>query len=428
MSLKQEKTENKNELKLTITVEASKFDNAIMDVFKKNAKYFNIPGFRKGKAPFKIVERYYGDDIFYEDAFKEIFPESYEEEIRANKIDVVSKPIIDVVQIEKGKDLIFTAVVSTKPDFELGKYKGIELKKIEKKVTDKDVDDEINKMADKNARMITVEDRPAQKDDIVTIDFEGFVDDVPFEGGKAEGQQLTIGSNTYIPGFEDQIIGMKINEERDINVTFPKDYPEKTLAGKDARFHIVLHSISAKEMPKIDDEFAKDVSEFDTLAELKKSIKDKKEKENEEEIKTEMEDNAIDEVIKNTKIDVSDGMIELETDNMEDSLNERLQYQGLNLDTYLQFMGKTKEQFRNEYKDEAIKNIKTRLILEKIAETEKLKPDEKHIKEQIEKMAKQYGRKVEDIEKNENVKDYLTKGSLNEQAVDFIVKNAKITK
>ena len=350
MSLKQEKTENKNELKLTITVEAEKFDNAIKSVFQKSAKYFNIPGFRKGKAPFNIVERYYGDSIFYEDAFNELVPDVYDKEIKDNKIDVVSKPHIDIVQMEKGKDLIFTAIVNTKPEVKLGKYKGIELKKVEYKVTDEDVEHELSHMAEHNSRLVSVDDRPAKKDDTVTIDFEGFVDGKPFDGGKAEGQQLTIGSNTFIPGFEDQLIGMKIDEERDIKVKFPDDYFSKDLAGKDATFHIKLHSISYKELPKIDDEFAKDVSEFDTLADLKKDIKSKQEKQNADRAKNEMEEKAIEEVSKNTKIDIPDGMIELEIDNMENDIAQRLQYQGLSLEQYLKMLNKTESDLRNEFK------------------------------------------------------------------------------
>ena len=428
MSLKQEKTENKNELKLTITVEAEKFDNAIKSVFQKSSKYFNIPGFRKGKAPFNIVERYYGDSIFYEDAFNELVPDVYDKEIKDNKIDVVSKPHIDIVQMEKGKDLIFTAIVNTKPEVKLGKYKGIELKKVEYKVTDEDVEHELSHMAEHNSRLVSVDDRPAQKDDTVTIDFEGFVDGKPFDGGKAEGQQLTIGSNTFIPGFEDQLIGMKIDEERDIKVKFPDDYFSKDLAGKDATFHIKLHSISYKELPKIDDEFAKDVSEFDTLADLKKDIKSKQEKQNADRAKNEMEEKAIEEVSKNTKIDIPDGMIELEIDNMENDIAQRLQYQGLSLEQYLKMLNKTESDLRNEFKDDAKKNITTRLVLEQIVADENIKADQKFIDEELEKMEKQYGRKADELKKNEEVMNYLDKSSKNEQAVKFIIDNAKITK
>ena len=428
MSLKQEKTENKNELKLTFTVPASRFEEAIQDVFKKSAKYFNIPGFRKGKAPFKIVERYYGDSIFYEDAFNDLAPIVYDEEIKENKIEVASRPQIDVVQMEKGKDLIFTAIVATKPEVKLGKYKEIPLKKIEYKVTDEDIDHEINHMAEHNSRMVTVEDRPVKDKDIVTIDFEGFTDGKPFEGGKAENHDLTIGSKTFIPGFEDQIIGMKIGEEKDIKVTFPKDYFSKDLAGKEATFHVVLHGIKEKQLPTIDDEFAKDVSEFDTLKELKDSIKEKMEKENEERAKHETEDAAIEEVCKNTNIDIPGGMIDLEIDNIMQNLDQRLSYQGLNLEQYLKMMGKSEADFRKDYKEQAEKNVKTRLVLDQIVKDEKIKEDEKYIKEKLEEMAKQYNRKVEDLEKNEELKNYLAESSKTEQALDLIVKNAKISK
>ena len=428
MSLKQEKTENKNELKLTFTVPASRFEEAIQEVFKKSAKYFNIPGFRKGKAPFKIVERYYGDSIFYEDAFNELAPVVYDEEIKENKIEVASRPQIDVVQMEKGKDLIFTAIVATKPEVKLGKYKEIPLKKIEYKVTDEDIDHEINHMAEHNSRMVTVEDREVKDKDIVTIDFEGFTDGKPFEGGKTENHDLTIGSKTFIPGFEDQIIGMKIGEEKDIKVTFPEDYFSKDLAGKEATFHVVLHGIKEKQLPTIDDEFAKDVSEFDTLKELKDSIKEKMEKENEERAKHETEDAAIEEVCKNTNIDIPEGMVELEIDNIMQNLDQRLSYQGLNLEQYLKMMGKSEEDFRKDYKEQAEKNVKTRLVLEQIVKDEKIKEDEKYIKEKLEEMAKQYNRKVEDLEKNEELKNYLAESSKTEQAVELIVKNAKISK
>ena len=427
MSVKQEKTENKNEVKLTFTVEAAKFEDAIKEVYKKSAQYFSIPGFRKGKAPFNIVERYYGANIFYEDAFNEVVPPIYDEEIKNAKLEIVSKPKIDVVQMEKGKDLIFTAIVATKPEVKLGKYKGISLKKVEYKVEDHDVEHELEHMAEHNSRMVTVEDRAVKDGDIVTIDFKGFVDGKAFEGGEAQGQQLTIGSKTFIPGFEDQVIGMKIGEEKDLNVKFPEDYFSDELKGKDAVFHVKLHAISVKELPKIDDEFAKDVSEFDTLAELKKDIKNKKKQENETRAKHEMEDAAIEEVCKTVKIDIPAGMIETEIDNMEDNINQRLQYQGMNLEQYLQMMGKTEAELRKEFEADAKKNVTTSLVLAKIVEEENIKPDSKFIKSKLEEMAKQYGRKIEDLEKNEELKEYLETSSKTEQAVELIVKNAKIS-
>ena len=428
MSIKQEKTGNKDELKLTFTIEAAKFDEAIMKVFKQSAKYFNIPGFRKGKAPYKMVERYYGANIFYEDAFNDLVPDVYDKEIKENKIDAVSRPKIDVVQMEKGKDLIFTAIVNTKPEVKLGKYKGIEVKKVEYKVSDEDIEHELNHRAEHNARMISVEDRAVKNEDIVTIDFEGFVDGVAFEGGKADRQQLTIGSNTFIPGFEEQIIGMKLDEERDINVKFPEEYFSKDLAGKDATFHIKLHEIKQKELPKIDDEFAKDVSEFDTLAELKKDIKDKMTKENEAKAKQEMEDEAVNSVCENTKIDIPEGMIEVEIDNMINNIDQRLQYQGMNFEQYLKMMGKTEAEMRKEFKTDAEKNVKTKLVLDQIIADEKIEADKKYVKEKLEEMAKQYNKKLEELEKNEDLKSYIEASSKTESAVKFILDNAKISK
>ena len=425
MSVKVENTENKNEVKLTFNIEAEKFEEAMKKVYAKTAKYFNIPGFRKGKAPMQLVERQYGSAIFYEDAFNELVPDIYDEAIKENKIEAVSKPNIDIVQMEKGKELIFTAVVETKPEVELGKYKGIEIKKIEYNTTDKDIEHELGHMAERNSRLVSIEDRPVEKGDITTIDFVGSVDGVEFEGGKAENHELEIGSNTFIPGFEDQIIGMKIDEEKDIKVKFPEDYFSKDLAGKDAVFKVTLHEIKKKELPKIDDEFAKDVSEFDTLDELKNSIKEKLDTENTEKAKYETEEEAIKTVCDNTKLDIPNGMIELEIDNMIKDMENRLSYQGLNLNQYLQIMGKTETEIRDNFKEQAERNIKSRLVLEAIVKAEKIEATPEEIDEKIKEMAKQYGRKEDELLANEQLKEYI-KGNLEtEKAIDFIVKNAK---
>ena len=425
MSVKVENTENKNEVKLTFNIEAEKFEEAMKKVYAKTAKYFNIPGFRKGKAPMQLVERQYGSAIFYEDAFNELVPDIYDEAIKENKIEAVSKPNIDIVQMEKGKELIFTAVVETKPEVELGKYKGIEIKKIEYNTTDKDIEHELGHMAERNSRLVSIEDRPVEKGDITTIDFVGSVDGVEFEGGKAENHELEIGSNTFIPGFEDQIIGMKIDEVKDIKVKFPDDYFSKDLAGKDAVFKVTLHEIKKKELPKIDDEFAKDVSEFDTLDELKNSIKEKLDTENTEKAKYETEEEAIKTVCDNTKLDIPNGMIELEIDNMIKDMENRLSYQGLNLNQYLQIMGKTETEIRDNFKEQAERNIKSRLVLEAIVKAEKIEATPEEIDEKIKEMAKQYGRKEDELLANEQLKEYI-KGNLEtEKAIDFIVKNAK---
>ena len=429
MKCKVEETKNANEVKLEITVEAEKFEEAIKKVYFKSAKYFNIPGFRKGKAPMQIVEKYYGKEIFYEDAFNDVAGEALEEAVETNKLQVVSRPDIEVTQIEKGKDLIFTAIMQTKPEVKLGKYKGIEIKKIEYNVTDKDIDHELEHMQEHNSRLITIEDRPVEKGDITTIDFEGFVDGKAFEGGKAQGHELEIGSNTFIPGFEDQVIGMKNDEEKDIKVKFPDEYFSKELAGKDATFKVKVHEIKKKELPKLDDEFAKDVSEFDTLKELKEDIKAKKQKQNDEKAKYETQDAIIEEICKNIEVEIPSGMIETETENMLKEVEQRLSYQGLKLDQYLQMMGKTKEEMEKEYEPQAIDAIKSRLAIEAIIKEEKIEATDKEVEEKLKEMAKNYGKENdEQFLKNENVKKYLKEALANEKTIDFLVENAKFKK
>ena len=426
MSVKVENTENKNEVKLSFTIEAEKFDEAMKRVYAKTAKYFTIPGFRKGKAPMQMVEKQYGSDIFNEDTFNELVPDIYDAAIKENNIEAVSKPDIDITQIGKGKDLICTAIVQVKPEVKLGKYKGIELNKIEYTVSDHDVEHELEHMAEHNARLVTIEDRPVEKGDITVIDFEGFVDNIPFEGGKAEKHELEIGSNTFIPGFEDQIIGMKLEEEKDINVTFPEEYFSKELAGKPAIFKVKLHEIKKKEFPAMDDEFAKDVSEFDTLEELKNSIKEKMQKENEDRAKYETEDAAIKAVCDNVEIDIPSGMIDTEIDNMMRDMEQRLQYQGLKLDQYFALSGKTEAQVRDEMKPQAEQAVKSRLVIEAIIKAEDIKPEEKEVTEKLAEMAKNYGKTEEEMSKNEYIKEYIENNMKVEKAIKFIVENAKI--
>jgi len=426
MSIKVEKTENANELKLTFNVPAEQFDEGMKKVYAKTAKYFNIPGFRKGKAPMALVERTYGSEIFYEDTFNEIVPEIFEKEIQENKLEIVSKPEIDIVEMAKGKDLVFTAVVQVKPEFKLGKYKGISLKKVEYNVTDEDIEHELGHMADKNSRLVSIEDEPVVENDIAVIDFEGFVDGVAFEGGKAEKHELKIGSKTFIPGFEDQVIGMKIGEERDINVKFPEEYFSAELAGKDATFKVKLHEIKRKELPTLDDEFAKDVSEFDTLEELKNSIKEKLEEENANKAKYETEENAIQKVCDSTQIDIPSGMIATEIDNILKDIETKLSYQGINMKQYLQMVGKTEEDMRKEYEESAQKSVKSRLVLEAIVKAEELEASEEEISEKVKEMAENYGRDAEELMKNEHLLNYIKENMKSEKAVKFVVENAKI--
>ncbi|MCI8471050.1 MAG: trigger factor [Clostridia bacterium] len=427
MNCKVEETKNANEVKLEITIEAEKFEEAIKKVYFKSAKYFNIPGFRKGKAPMQIVEKYYGKEIFFEDAFNEVAGDALDEAVKENKLEVVSRPDIDVTQIEKGKDLIFTAIMQTKPEAELGKYKGIEIEKIEYNVSDEDIEHELGHMQEHNSRLVSIEDRPVESGDIATIDFEGFVDGKAFDGGKAEGHELEIGSNTFIPGFEDQVIGMKIEEEKDIQVKFPEEYFSKELAGKDATFKVKVHEIKKKELPELDDEFAKDVSEFDTLKELKEDIKQKQQKQNDDKAKYETQDAIIKAVCENIKVEIPSGMIEMEIDNMFQNMEQRLSYQGLKLEQYLQMMGKTKEDMKKEYEPQAVEAIKSRLALEAVIKVEKIEPTEEEIDEKLKEMAKNYGKENdEEFLKNENVRKYIKEGLASEKAMDFLVENAKI--
>lgn len=426
MSMKVEKTDKNNEVKLSFCIEAAKFEEAMKKVYAKNAKYFNIPGFRKGKAPYQIAEKYYGAQIFYEDAFNEVAEEEFEKELKENNIIAVSRPEVDIEQMEKGKDLKFSAVVQTKPEVTLGKYKGIELKKVEHTVKDEDIEHELGHMQEKNSRLVSVTDRPVQSGDTTVIDFEGFKDGVAFEGGKAENHELVIGSNTFIPGFEDQVIGMKIDEEKEIKVTFPEEYFSKDLAGKDATFKVKLHEIKMKELPKLDDEFAKDVSEFDTLKELKDSIKEKLEKENEAKAKYETEDEAIKVVCDNTELEIPSGMIDTEIDNRIHELEHRLSYQGLSFDMYLQMMNKTEGEIRKELREQAEKDIKARLVIEAIIKAEKIEADDATVQEKLEEMAKTYGNKVEELSKNENLVSYVKESIKSENAIKFIVEKAKI--
>ncbi len=426
MDVKVEKTENKNEIKLSFTVEAERFEEAMKKVYSKTAKYFNIPGFRKGKAPMQLVERQYGSEIFYEDTFNELAPEVYDEAIRENNLEVVSRPNIDITQMEKGKELIFTAVAQIKPEVKLGKYKGIEIKKIEYNVSDDDINHEIGHMQEKNSRLVSIDDRPVEDGDITVIDFEGFVDGIPFEGGKAVEHELEIGSNTFIPGFEDQIIGMKLDEEKDIKVKFPDEYFSKDLAGKDATFKVKLHEIKKKELPEVDDEFAKDVSEFDTIKELKASIKEKLENENKDKEKYETEELAIKTVCDSTDIDIPSGMIETEIDNMVKDVEGRLSYQGLNLQQYLQMTGNTESKMRDEFKEQAERSVKSRLVLEAIIKAEKLEVEDSEVEDKIKEMCKKYSRDEAEMLQNEQLKSYIAENMKTEKAIDFIVDNAKI--
>lgn len=427
MNVKVEELEN-SEVKLEITVSAEKFEEGMNKAFFKNAKYFSVPGFRKGKAPRARVEKYYGEHVLYEDAFNEIAPEIYEEALKENNIEAVARPEIDITQIGNGKDLIFTAIVTVKPKVELGKYKGIKIEKKEYPVTDEDVDNAIKAMAEKNARIITCDDdKILEKGDTAVIDFEGFVGGEAFEGGKGENYSLEIGSNTFIPGFEDQLIGLKKGEETDVNVNFPENYFSKELAGKPALFKVKVNEIKTKEYPKMDDEFAKDVSEFDTLKELKADTRAHLEEENSRRAKYEMEEDAIEEVTHSAKIDIPAKMLDAEIDGHIHDMNHRLEHQGMTLDMYMQMMNTDLASVRDEFRGKAEHNIMTRLVLEAIFEAEKIEITDEDINKKLADVAKEYGRDAEEFVKkaNDQVKEFAKEELKYDLAVKFIMDNAK---
>lgn len=417
-----------SQVKIDVTVEAEKFDKAMDDAFKKNAKYFMVPGFRKGKAPRKIVERHYGESVLFEEAFNLVAPDIFDEIVKENKLEVVSTPEIDITQIGAGKELKFTAKVTVKPEVKLGKYKGIKLEKKEYPVTDEAVEEHLKEMAEKNARLVTADKRRKLKEgDTAVIDFEGFVDGVPFEGGKAENHSLEIGSGAFIPGFEEQLVGMKFDEEKEIKVTFPEEYFSKDLAGKEATFKVKLHEIKVKELPEMDDEFAKDVSECDTLEELKEDIKEHIEEENAAKAKYETEEAALKAVLDATEIKIPQVMIENEIDAYVHDMEHRLSHQGFNLEGYLGLIGKTMEEMRSEYAEQAEKSVKTRLVLEAIFEKEQLEVTDENINEKLEEFAKAYGKDTAEFVKNANeqTKAYVKEELKYDVAMKFIIANAK---
>lgn len=415
---------DKNVVSFEFTVSSEDFEKAIEKAYRKNVGKINIQGFRRGKAPRKIIERYYGSEIFYEDAINIVLPDAYDKAVEENKIFPVDQPEIDIKgEIEKDKDIVFTAKVTVKPEFELGEYKGIKAKKVTSRVLKKDIDAELDKKREMNARMVPVEDRAVEKDDIVNIDFEGFTDGKAFDGGKGEGYDLTIGSGQFIPGFEDQLIGKNIGEEVEVNVTFPEEYHAEDLKGKDAMFKVKINSVKVKELPELDDEFAKDVSEFDTLEELTKDVKEKLSKTGKEKAARQTEDNVIDAVCEATEIDIPEAMINAQIDKMIRDFDMNMRYQGLNLEQYLKFTGMTVDKMREQFKDDAAKNVKTSLVLEKICEAEGIAVSDDEVNSEYNKMAEENGMKVEDVKKYVSEEDIKEKIKI-ENTIKFLVDNA----
>ena len=396
MSLQVEKLE-KNMAKLTIEVSAEDLDKAMEKAYQKQKSRISLPGFRKGKAPRKMIESMYGKGVFMEDAVNSLVPQEYTKALGECDLEIVSQPEINVTQMEPGKALIFTADVAVKPEVTLGDYKGVEVPKSEIAVTDEEVDAEVKKEQDKNARTVAVEDRAAANGDITTIDFEGFVDGVAFEGGKGTDYALTLGSGTFIPGFEDQLVGANTGDHVEVKVTFPEEYQAKELAGKEAVFQCDVKKIETKEVPELDDEFAKDVSEFDTLAEYKEDVKKKLTEKKEKEARTAKENAAEDKAIENAQMDIPELMTKTECRQMMDDFSRRMQQQGLSMEQYFQFTGQSMDKMMEDMKPQALKRIQTRLVLEKVAEAENIQPSEEEITEEIQKMADAYKMEADKI-------------------------------
>ena len=425
MSLQVEKLE-KNMAKLTIEVPADDLEKALQSAYMKQKNKISLPGFRKGKVPRQMIEKMYGAEIFYDDAANELIPKAYAEAYDEAELDIVSRPQINVVQIEKGKPFIFTADVATKPEVTLGEYKGLEIEKVSTRVTQKEVDAKIQEEAEKNARTITVTDRPVQDGDEVILDFEGFVDGVAFEGGKGENYPLTIGSGSFIPGFEEQLVGAEAEKEMEVKVTFPEDYHAEDLKGKEAVFKCTIHEIKAKELPEIDDEFAAEVSEFDTLEEYKADIKAKIKDQKASEGKRKQEDQAVDAVVKNAQYEIPQPMIETQVMQMADDFAQRIQSQGISLEQYFQFTGMTADKMMDELRPQAIKRIETRLVLEAIAKAENIEISDEKLDEELAKMAESYKMEVDKLKEfmDENEKKQMKEDMAVQEAKTFLIENA----
>ena len=427
--IKNEQTE-KNTVKLTIEVDKEAFEKALEKAYKKNVKQIALPGFRKGKAPRKLIEKYYGEAVFYEDAVNFVCPDAYEYAVKEAGITPVDRPEIDIETIGEGKDLVLTAVVTVKPEVTLGDYKGVTAEKTVYETKDEDVEAEIKADAEKNARMITIEDRAVEKGDITVIDFEGFVDGVAFEGGKGLDHTLEIGSGQFIPGFEDQLVGAKLNEETEVNVKFPEEYHAEELKGKDATFKVTVKEIKVKELPQFDDDFAKDVSEFDTFEEYKANIKEKLDKSNEARTKGEFENNVVEVVTNNATVDIPQCMIDNRIEDMIKDFGYRLSSQGMSLEQYMQITGTTVDTFKEQFKDQATAQVKSNLVLEAIAKAEALSVSDEDLEEELKKMAEMYGMELDKVKTliGENEQETIKEDLKIRKAVEFISENAKAGK
>ena len=416
-----------NKVKLSFDIDAAKFDEAMGKAYIKVRGQVAIPGFRKGHAPRKMIENMYGEGVFYDEAFELIFDEVYGPAIDENKLEVVDRPQVDIQQIGAGKNLQFTCEVFVKPDVTLGEYKGVEVKREHTLVTEDEVNAEIEKERNKQAAEVAVDDRPVAEGDTVNLDYSGSVDGVKFAGGTAENQTLKIGSHTFIPGFEEQMVGMTIGEEKDLNVTFPTEYHAPDLAGKEAVFHVKVNSITETQLPALDDDFAKDISEFDTLDAYKADVRAKLEAQAAERDNNAFTNAVIEKVMANATVEIPDAMVERQIDSMVRNFEARLAQQGLKLADFMKYTGQDEKSFRNQYRDQAEKSVRANLVLEAVENVEKFEAAEEEIDAEIEKFAKQIGQNVEDLKKNltEGDREYFKADVIRDKAVKFLCDNAK---
>ena len=417
-----------NKVTLKITVDNNKFEEAVNKAYNKTKGKYNIPGFRKGKAPKVVIETQYGKGVFYNDAIDMLFPEVYPEAIKELNIDPIDRPDLDIEEISKDNGLVMVVNVEVKPEFELGAYKGIEISKVDNTVSEEDVEARLNEMVNRNARLTSVEDKALENGDTAVIDFEGFENGVAFEGGKGENYNLVIGSNTFIPGFEDQLVGKKAGEEVEVNVTFPETYHAENLAGKPVVFNVKVNDVKVKEVPALDDEFAKDTTEFETLAELRADVKAKLEEQAKNAADAEMRNALVEKVSANTEVEVPEAMVQHQIDNMLMELNYQLQYQGLNLEQLLQMTGRGLDELRKERRADAERLVKSSLVLEAIAEKENVEANDADVDDELEKMAAMYNMEVEKIKSSLRETDIEDiKGQIKiRKTLDLLVENATI--
>ena len=425
MSVQVEKLEN-NMAQMTITVPAKEFDAARKAAYNKRKGSFNLPGFRKGKAPMHMIEKIYGPEIFYEDAANELMPTAYEKAVEESGLDVVSSPEINAVQIEKGKDFIFTADVATKPEIKLGEYKGLEVQKDPVTVTDEEIEAELKKAQEQNAREVDVEDRPVAEGDIITLNYAGTIDGIPFDGGTADSQKLEIGSHSFIDTFEDQLVGLNIGDEKDVEVTFPEEYHNSDVAGKPAVFHVEILGIREKQLPEIDDDFAMDTTEFDSLDEYKADIRERLTFAKEENAKNVMQNALVEQIVESSEMDIPDAMIESQVDQMVREFEQRVSYQGLSFEQYLQFSGQSMEQLREQMRPDAVKRIQGSLVLEAVAAAENIVADDDDLQKEFARMAEMYQMEAEQVASMipEKEKENMKKDLAVNKAIDFILENA----